>query len=121
MTPVEFKNWFDGYTEQIVGAPSVGQWVRIVEQFQKVVWSAVTLGGIPNGNPLAPPYRIKFGMQAPYSGDAVGCLTTAQAEKKVAEMRDATARYSIGPGVGSVLGRQISLTDTDVTTNGATD
>ena len=36
MNMSEFKAWFDGFTENIDGAPSAKQWKRITEQIAEV-------------------------------------------------------------------------------------
>ncbi len=105
MTPIEFKNWFDGYTEQIVGPPSVAQWVRIVEQFHTVSWTSIALGGIPNGPLAYPP-----GIRSPYLGDAIS-YSSDVAEKRSIEMREALCKADSNGA--SLLGRQ-SLSDADI-------
>lgn len=36
MTPLEFKAWFEGYTENIKGAPTQKQWARIQERVGQI-------------------------------------------------------------------------------------
>lgn len=42
MTLTEFKAWFDGYTENLEGAPNGKQWKRIKEQVGKIDGAPIT-------------------------------------------------------------------------------
>ncbi len=42
MTLTEFKAWFDGYTENLEGAPNGKQWKRIKEQVGKIDGTPIT-------------------------------------------------------------------------------
>lgn len=42
MTPLEFKSWFDGFTEALTGTPTKAQWGRIKERVAEIDGKAVT-------------------------------------------------------------------------------
>ena len=42
MTPLEFKAWFDGFSEGIDKAPTQKQWVRIKERVTEIDGHAIT-------------------------------------------------------------------------------
>jgi len=42
MTPIEFKAWFDGYTEEMKGAPTKAQWEKIKARVSEIDGKPVT-------------------------------------------------------------------------------
>jgi hypothetical protein len=42
MTPVEFKAWFDGFTEGLSGTPTKAQWARIKERVAEIDGRTIT-------------------------------------------------------------------------------
>ena len=42
MTSIEFKAWFDGFTEAMKGAPTKAQWARIKERVAEIDGKPVT-------------------------------------------------------------------------------
>lgn len=42
MTPIEFKAWFDGFTEAFTGVPTKAQWTRVKERVAEIDGKAVT-------------------------------------------------------------------------------
>ncbi len=42
MTPVEFKAWFDGFTEMLSGVPTKTQWARIKDRVAEIDGRPIT-------------------------------------------------------------------------------
>lgn len=42
MTPLEFKAWFEGFTEALTGCPTKAQWARIKERVGQIDGQATT-------------------------------------------------------------------------------
>ena len=57
MTPLEFKAWFDGFTENLKGPPNAKQWKRICKRVKEIDSTSI----FPLFVERWRPYRVYFG------------------------------------------------------------
>lgn len=52
MSPQEFKAWFEGFSEQMEGAPNKKQWTRIKEKIALISDVQIVIGRQPSWYPI---------------------------------------------------------------------
>lgn len=97
MTLTEFKAWFDGYTENLEGAPNGKQWKRIKEQVSQIDGAPITHTVYVDRyvRPGYPYYGALGFAQNTFSADAIGSQSYNRSAAR-SNFDGATAMYAAG-------------------------
>ena len=78
MTPVEFKSWFEGFTESMSGVPTKAQWARVKERVAEIDGKSIV--GVPYWDGYLPAYRGSYYLLTPrqnYAEEIISALGRA--------------------------------------------